>query len=122
MALRKTKNKKETNNKFVPFEKENVVKPLKMFISIVPLGQAEGIIKIFEELGANYSFISNGEGTGKNFLPGLLTDNKKQIIFSFIKEEKSKEICEVLKRRFAISKDVFISFKPIIKYEKKYSN
>lgn len=103
---KETVEKAEQKEKFVPFEKENVIKPLKMFISIVPFGQAIGITKMLEELGVTYSYITNGEGTGKNFLPGLLSvsDSKKQIIFSFVREDKAKAVCEALAIRFATSK------------------
>lgn len=98
--------KPKTKEAFVPFEKANIVHPLKLFISIVPFGQAQGIVKLFEELGSTYSYITTGEGTGKNFLPGLLSvsDFKKQIVFSFIREDKSKEVCEALENRFSASK------------------
>lgn len=98
--------KPKTKEVFVPFEKANIVHPLKLFISIVPFGQAQGIVKLFEELGSTYSYITTGEGTGKNFLPGLLSvsDFKKQIVFSFVREDKSKEVCEALKNRFSASK------------------
>lgn len=108
MALTKKKLFKKSSEKeaFVPFEKANIIKPLKMFISIVPFGQGQGIVKLMEEAGATYSFITTGEGTGKNFLPGLLSANdvKKQIVFSFVREDKAKEICEALENRFSASK------------------
>lgn len=104
MALRK--NKKETKNAFIPFEQENIVKPLKLFISIVPFGQADAIVKLLKEVGSSFSYITNGEGTAKNYLPGLLSTNdpKKQIVFTFVREEKSKEVCEILENRFSTSK------------------
>ena len=107
MALTKKKIfKTKSKDTFVPFEKANVVRPLKLFISIVPFGQGQGIVKLFEELGSTYSYITTGEGTGKNYLPGLLSasDSKKQIVFTFVREDKTKEICESLENRFSASK------------------
>lgn len=100
MALRK--NKKE----FVPFEEENVVKPLKLFISIVPFGQADNFVKLLNENGSTFSFITTGEGTGRNYLPGLLTtdDLKKQIIFTFSKKENTEAICKALEEKFSTTK------------------
>ena len=77
-----------------------------MFISIVPRGQAPAIVKIFEEYGSSYSYITSAVGTGKNYLPGLLSaaDAKKQVVFTFIREDKSEEVCQALKNRFSVSK------------------
>lgn len=102
MAEKKTKAKKET--KFVPFEEQNVVHPLKLFFSIVPAGQAEAIVKIMEKLGASCSFIASGEGTGANMLPGLVYDPKKQLVYTFIREDKAPEVCKALRERYTTSK------------------
>lgn len=108
MALNKRKlfKKNEQKETFVPFEKENVVRPLKLFISIVPYGQAQAIVKLMEEHRAVYSYISTGEGTGKNSLPGLLSvsDSRKQIVYSFVREDESEEVCKALENRFSASK------------------
>jgi len=108
MAIQKSRKfkKSEQKQQFVPFEKENVVKPLKMFITIVPFGHAPTIMKMLEEVGVTFSYVTTGEGTGKNFLPTLLSVNdfKKQIIFSFVAEDKSKQVCEMLENRFSTSK------------------
>ena len=100
MALRKSK------KEFIPYEKENVVKPLKLFISIVPFGQADNIVKLLNENGSTFSYITTGEGTGKNYLPGLLTtdDLKKHIVFTFVKEENSEAVCKALEERFSTAK------------------
>lgn len=106
MALkRKLKDDKEAK-KFVPFEKENVIHPLKLFISIVPFGQAEAIIKLLEEIGVTTNIITAGEGTGRSFMPGLISvsDSKKQIVMSFVREDKTPEVCKVLHDRFNTSK------------------
>lgn len=107
MALEKRKSsKKQEAKKFVPFEKENVIHPIKMFLSIVPFGQADGIVKILESVGVSCNFITAGEGTGRNFVPGLISiaDSKKQIIMSFVKEDQAEEVCKLLYERFNTSK------------------
>ena len=108
MALKKERKTKkvEKNNEFRPFDKENVVRPLKLFVSIVPYGQADGIIKLLEQTGVTFNFVTSGEGTGKNFLPVFLlgTDDKKQIVFSLVREDESNTVCEVLRARFSTSK------------------
>lgn len=107
MALQKIKKtaKKETK-KFVPFEKENVIHPLKLFFSIVPFGQADNIIKMLEEVGVTTNIITTGEGTGRSFVPGLISvsDSKKQIIMSFVREDKCADVCKILHDRFNTSK------------------
>ena len=46
MAEKETKKSKKTPQKpdFTPFEKENVLRPLKLFLIVVPFGQANAII------------------------------------------------------------------------------
>lgn len=107
MALEKI-HKKQTNTKanFVPYEKENKIDPLKLYIIIVPFGQADNIIKQLESIGISCNFITAGEGTGKNFMPGLISsvDSKKQIIMSFVKENMAEKVNGYLKQRFNTSK------------------
>jgi len=106
---RKTKKTAENpvnNKEFTPFDKENVIRPLKLFITIVTHGQGDGIVKLMEKAGATFSFITNGEGTGRNYLPNLLSgaDTKKQIVFTFVREDNTEAVCEALKNRFSLSR------------------
>ncbi len=108
MALKNKKLFKKNDDKesFVPFEKENEVKPLKLFITVVPFGQANAIVKLIEQFRSTYSYVTTGEGTGRNFMPGLLSvsDSKKQIVFSFVREDRAKEVADALAERFSTSK------------------
>lgn len=106
MANKLFKKTAEKKQSFVPFEKENVIHPLKMFISIVPFGQADNIIKMLEECGVTCNVIMSGEGTGRSALPGLISiaDSKKQIIMSLVRDDKTAEICAVLSKRFNTSR------------------
>ena len=109
MALEKLKINKKTETKkdnFVPFEKENVLHPMKLYLTIVTFGQADSIIKIFESVGANCNFITSGQGTGRTFMPALVTlaESKKQVVWSFVREEKSEEVRRLLTERFNTSK------------------
>lgn len=90
--------------RFVPYENTSNVLGVKMFVSIVPLGQAQAIVKMLENVGVNYNVITQGEGTGSKFVPNLINDNKKQIIFSFIREDLAQDVCKILKQRFSVSK------------------
>ncbi|MCQ2801975.1 MAG: hypothetical protein MJ222_05075 [Bacilli bacterium] len=95
---------RNTNGRFVPYEETKNLLGLKLFISIVPLGQASGIVKILENVGVNYNIITQGEGTGAKFVPNLVNDNKKQIVFSFVREDMTELVKKVLKERFSVSK------------------
>lgn len=106
--LKKNKNEKKvirnSNGRFVPYEETSNLAKIKIFISIVSLGQADGVVKLLEKVGVNYSVITQGEGTGAKFVPNLVSDNKKQIIFSFVREDLTEVVKKVLKRRFSVSK------------------
>ena len=108
MATKIEKSSEKTGKKanFTPFDEQNVVRPLKLFISIVPYGQGDGLVKLAEQAGATFSYITNGEGTGRNYLPGLLSvsDIKKQVVFTIIKEDNAEEFIEILEQRFSTSK------------------
>lgn len=105
--LKKKEEKKlirSTNGRFVPYEETSNLEKIKIFISIVPHGTAGGLVKMLERVGVNYCVITQGEGTGAKFVPNLVTDNKKQIVFSFVKESYTEAVTAVLKERFSVSK------------------
>ncbi len=96
--------KEKTNEKaieYTPFEETNEIKPLKMFVIIVPYGQANGIIKILHDLNVAMSITTNGEGTYMR--ESQLQGPKKQLIFTFIKEEDVPSFKEKISERFHIS-------------------
>lgn len=96
--------KEKTNEKaieYTPFEETNEIKPLKMFVIIVPFGQANGIIKILHDLNVAMSITTNGEGTYMR--ESQLQGPKKQLIFTFIKEEEVPSFKEKISERFHIS-------------------
>ncbi len=96
--------KEKTNEKaieYTPFEETNEIKPLKMFVIIVPYGQANGIIKILHDLNVAMSITTNGEGTYMR--ESQLQGPKKQLIFTFIKEEDVPSFKEKISKRFHIS-------------------
>ncbi|MBQ0008808.1 MAG: hypothetical protein KBS97_00785 [Firmicutes bacterium] len=109
MAFRKKQKEEKklirsTNGRFVPYEETSNLARIKIFISIVPHGQADGVVKLLERVGVNYSVITQGEGTGAKFVPNLVADNKKQIIFSFVREDLTDKVKNTLKQRFSVSK------------------
>jgi len=96
--------RRSAETKDTPFEKKENISPLKMFVSIVPSGQGAAITKLLEKAGVNYNVITLAEGTGYKYVPGLLSNEKKQVIFSFCSEDKTEMVCKILKQRFSVSK------------------
>lgn len=90
-----------SSKQFTPFEKENVLKPIKMFVVIVPYGQASGVIKILNSLDASMSLITNGEGT--YLRESQLSGPKKQLIFTFLTEDKVETFKQKVEERFNTS-------------------
>ncbi len=84
-----------------PFDQTNEIKPLKMFVIIVAYGQANGIIKILHDLDVAMSITTIGEGTYMR--ESQLQGPKKQLIFTFMKEEIVPEFKEKIYERFQIS-------------------
>ncbi len=84
-----------------PFDQTNEIKPLKMFVIIVAYGQANGIIKILHDLDVAMSITTIGEGTYMR--ESQLQGPKKQLIFTFMKEEIVPEFKEKISERFQIS-------------------
>ena len=91
---------------FIPFEEENVLRPLKLFFIIVPFGQANAIISRLNEFDIACSFVFNGEGNANYFAQtkGLMVDLKKQIILTLIREDKVEFIKRKLDERFSVSR------------------
>ena len=101
----KTK-KEEKQEKFVPYEKSHKLEKMKLFVIIVPFGQAQTIEKYLFNLGVTAAFCSTGEGTGTREMYEVLglSDSKKQAIFTIVKESIVPQLIEKLKHRFSVSK------------------
>ena len=91
---------------FVPFDKDHVIHPLKMFFIIVPYGQANAIIARLNEFDIACSFVFNGEGNAKNFVDDVrrIMDPKKQIIITLVRDDKVDFVKRKLEERFAVSR------------------
>ena len=108
MAEKETKKSKKTPQKpdFTPFEKENVLRPLKLFLIVVPFGQANTIINRLNEFDIACSFVFNGEGSAKYLVGDVrrIPDSRKQIILTLVREDKVEFVKRKLDERFSISK------------------
>lgn len=84
-----------------PFDEEHVIHPLKMFVIIVPYGQANGVVKMLNNMESAMNFITNGEGTYQR--ESQLNGPKKQIIFTILREDKVEEFKQKMSERFTTS-------------------
>ena len=108
MAEKENKKTKKTPQKpdFTPFEKENVLRPLKLFLIVGPFGQANAIINRLNEFDIACSFVFNGEGSAKYLVDDVrrIPDSRKQIILTLVREDKVEFVKRKLDERFSISK------------------
>ena len=108
MATNKVSKSVKTPQKasFVPFDKDHILHPLKMFFIIVPYGQANAIIAKLNEYDVACSFVFNGEGSANNFITDArrLQDPRKQIVITLVRDDKVDFVKRKLEERFAVSK------------------
>lgn len=78
------------------------LKKLKIIVSIVPQGKKEIIIDMLEEFEVNYSISFPGNGTSTNELMKMLgfENNNRDVIFSFIRENKVKDALLSIEDKF----------------------
>ena len=71
---------------------------LYIFVTIVDYHQSEQVIKILESVGCAASFIQVGQGTSEKKVYDILgmRDDKKGVIYSFVREDKREETCYLL--------------------------
>lgn len=92
--------------KKLPYDKENTIKPLFAYFAIVNQGNANAIVEIYKRAGSSSQFIQRGTGTATKQIMDILgiEDNRKEIIVSFVREDKLNEITTELSAYFAASK------------------
>ncbi len=98
--------KKSKQNKDLPSLDSIVEKKLSLFVTIVGKGQAQPITRLFERGGSSAQFIQRGEGTATKEIYSLLgvEDNDKDIVFSFISQDKIPDIKTELNAFFLANK------------------
>ena len=89
MAILK-KNKNNNIVKSLPFDEQNEIKKLVLYIVIVNKGRANNIIKLMQRYKASACFVQYGNGTADKKILDILgiTDNQKDVIMSFLKESE----------------------------------
>ena len=98
--------KKKVEAKELPTLDNVVQKKLLLFITIVGEGQATAIRKLFERYGCSAQFVERGEGTATKEIYNILGVENigKDIVFSFISEDKVDDIKKELEAFFIASK------------------
>ena len=104
MKLFKKKNDIDKNE--LPSLNNIVQKKLLLFITIVSSGHGVHVTRLFEKLGVSAQFIQSGEGTATKEINNLLgiEDVDKDIVFSFVTEDKIPMIRQDLSNYFSLNK------------------
>lgn len=101
MARKKTKVEKTPL-----LEKNKDLKKISLFITIVPRSQGNNIVKLLQTLGSSMQIIQKGRGTAvKQTLDILgIEDNRKDVVFAFVTNDKIPDIKTELEAYFASHK------------------
>ena len=97
---------KRPEEKKQPFEERPDLKKIKFYIIIVNYGQGQNIIKLLKANHSSAQFVQYGEGTATKQVRSILSiqDNRKEIIYSFIREDFVNDFKKDLEAYFASSK------------------
>ena len=89
-----------------PFESRKDLKKLVMYTIIVNYGQGDNIIRILKNNHSSSQYVKVGEGTATKQVLDILNieDNRKEIIYSLVREDAVPEIKKELEAYFAINK------------------
>lgn len=89
-----------------PFENRSDLKKVAFYMIIVNFGQGDNIIRLLKNNHSSAQFIQMGEGTASKQIRSILAieENRKEIIYSLIREEYVPEIKRELEAYFAASK------------------
>lgn len=87
--------------------KNSSIKKLKVLITIVNRSKALFYLDLLEQYEVNMQMVLYGNGTANSEMLGLLglVETEKAVILSIVREDKIKEISEVLKEKFNKVKD-----------------
>lgn len=88
------------------FEDREDLKRLVFYIIIVNAGQSDNIVKLLKSNHSSAQFIKNGEGTASKQIREVLgiEENKKEIIFSLLREDFVPDFKKELEAYFLSSK------------------
>lgn len=89
---------------FRPYEEENQLRPLKLFIINAPYGQGNAIRKILDEYETSLVLSMNGEGVSFRSKFEMYNSTKKSVIFAIVRDDKSEVLSRKLNERFNVSR------------------
>ena len=97
---------KTAENTKPPFESRPDLKKLVMYIIIVNYGQSSNILKMLKTNHSSAQFIQVGAGTATKKIRSILAieDNRKEVVYSLIREDYVEEFKKDLDAYFAASK------------------
>ena len=97
---------KKVETKYTPFEERNELKKLVFYVVIVNFGQGDNIVRILKANHSTAQFIQAGEGTATNKIRDILNidDNRKEVIYTLIREDYISELQKELEAYFVASK------------------
>ena len=83
-------------------EKKLTPQKLKLIVTIVNRGKGNFFLDQIEAIGVNMQMMLNGEGTAPYNLDNLwgLNHKERDVIFSFVAEDKVKKILKMLDAKF----------------------
>ena len=91
------------NPKFVPYEANHRLRSLFLVTTVVPQGQAEFVLQISKDNEAAICLVCRGTGTySQEDFPAM--PQKKDVVFSLIREDRWENYKKTLEARFAVSK------------------
>lgn len=87
-------------------ENRKDLKKLIFYVVIVNYGQSNNIVKLFKNNKSSAQFIQMGQGTATKDVLDILDieDNRKEIIYSLIREDCVEDVKKEIEAYFAISK------------------
>lgn len=110
-SILQKKNKPVVKAKKVPetekkFEDRDDIKRLVLYIVIVNFGQSSSVIKLLKTNHSSAQFIRVGEGTASKQIREILSieDNRKEIIYSLLREDCVPDFKKEIEAYFAASK------------------
>ncbi|MBQ6920898.1 MAG: hypothetical protein IJQ72_03250 [Bacilli bacterium] len=97
---------KKVETKYTPFEERNELKKLVFYVVIVNFGQGDNIVRILKANHSTAQFIQAGEGTATNKIRDILNidDNRKEVIYTLIREDYISDLQKELEAYFVASK------------------
>ena len=96
---------KEQKKSFVPYDESHRLRPLLLVTTIVPHGQDQDIIELNKQNEAAVCLTSLGKGTlPPDLMTVLMPTERRDIVFSIMREDRWPQYKAALSERFAVSK------------------